>query len=204
MSSDHKQKASDLQKVLAGKKREKAPTPEAPEEEALSGPTELQGKLKAAQEEAQKNYDKLLRVMAEFENYKKRIARDHAERSQYVHEAIIKELLKVMDDFDRIMDHLPNEKSEAVQGLLDGIQLVHKDFFNILKKFGLQPVTAENEKFDPHLHEAIAEVESNEHPEGQIVACHRKGYQLHDRLLRPASVTVAKAADNKATPHEKN
>lgn len=144
--------------------------------------------------------DKLLRVMAEFENYKKRIAKDHAEQSQYVHEAILKELLKVMDDFDRIMDHLPEEKTTAVQGLIEGIQLVHKDFFNILEKFGLQPVSTAT-AFDPHLHEAIAQVESNDHPPGKIVACHRRGYQLHNRLLRPASVTVAKP---KKEPDEKN
>lgn len=167
------------------------------EEEALEGPFDVQKKLKEAQEEAQKNYDKLLRVMAEFENYKKRVARDHAERSQYTHETILRELLKVMDDFDRIMDHLPQEESPTVQGLVEGIQLVHQDFSNVLKKFGLKPVATENKTFDPHLHEAITQLESNDHPEGKIVECHRKGYLLHDRLLRPAAVTVAKPTAKK-------
>ncbi|MBI4125293.1 MAG: nucleotide exchange factor GrpE [Deltaproteobacteria bacterium] len=188
--SENKQKAEALKRVLEGKKKE---APPSREEEALEGLTELQKKLKSAQSEAEKNYDKLLRVMAEFENYKKRIARDHAERSQYTHETILRELLKVLDDFDRIIDHLPEEKSDAIQGLIDGIHLVHKDFFNILEKFGLKPVPIENKNFDPHLHEAIAQVESNDHPEGTIVECHRKGYRLHDRLLRPAAVTVARA-----------
>lgn len=186
MNPDSKQKADKLQEVLGGKKKtdqKAAPT------DSSTPPDE---KLKAAQEEAKKNHDRLLRVMAEFENYKKRIAREHHERSQYVHEVLLKELLKVLDDFERVMDHLPEEKSEAAAGLIDGIALVHKDFFNVLTKFGLKEVQIEGETFDPHLHEAIAQVESSDHPEGTIVHCHRKGYRLHERLLRPASVTVAK------------
>lgn len=154
---------------------------------------ELQNKLKEAEEEAQKNYDRFLRVMAEFENYKKRIAKEKQDHLQHSQEMILKDLLKVLDDFDRIMDHLSDKESQTVQGLVEGIQLVHKDFFNVLKKFGLKPVTTENKNFDPHLHEAIGQVESNDHPEGKIIECHRKGYQLHDRLLRPATVTIAKS-----------
>lgn len=181
--SDEKKKVEDLKKMLAGKKK----TGESPEELDAA-----QKQLADAQEEAKKNYDQLLRVMAEFENYKKRVARDHEERVKYSHETLVKELLPVLDDFDRVLEHLPAESSPEIQSLVDGVQLIHRHFQKALKKFSLEEVPAEKEKFDPHLHEAIASVESGDAEPGNIVQCHRKGYKLHGRLIRPASVTVAK------------
>lgn len=194
MTESGKQKMEELKKVLHGKKKEASPSKE---EEALASLADLQAKLTTAQEEGQKNYDQLLRVMAEFENYKKRVARDHDDRLQYSHELILKELIKALDDFDQVIAHFPTDKTPAVKALVDGIHLIHRDLLKVMKKFGVKEIATQAQNFDPHLHEAIAQVESPDHPEGTIVECHRKGYQLHDRLLRPATVTVAKA---KPTP----
>lgn len=198
MTDPSKKKIEDLKKVLEGKKRDSATTTladrqgpqKASEEETPPELVALQEKLESAEEEARQNYDKLLRVMAEFENYKKRVARDHEDRVKYSHEILLKELIPVLDDFDRLLEHLPTEE----------IQLIHRHFLKALKKCGLHEVETTNQMFDPHLHEALAQWESGEHPSGQIVSCQRKGYRLHDRLIRPALVTVAKAKDTNDEP----
>lgn len=177
MTDHSKNKVEELKKVLEGKKKER--------EEIQEGPR--------PEEEAKQNYDKYLRAVAELENFKKRSAKELSDHLRYSHEVLLKELLKVVDDFDRIMAHLPKEESPAIQGLIEGIQLVYRDCMNVLKKFGLQEIEAKKGKFDPHVHEAISQVESETVQEGEIVETHRKGYLLHDRLLRPAAVTVAKA-----------
>lgn len=162
-----------------------------------AAPPELAEKLKAAEAAASENYDKYLRAVAELENFKKRSARDQEERIQYSHEQILKELIKVLDDFDRVMAHLPKDDSPVVKTLVEGIELVHRDLLKAMKKFGLKEIITEGQSFDPHLHEAIAQVETNDHAEGAIVECHRKGYQFHHRLLRAATVTVAKKPNEK-------
>lgn len=151
--------------------------------------------IKTLEEQLAEAQDKYLRTAADLENFKKRTAKEHADGIRYAHEILMKELVKVLDDFDRVMAHLPKETSKAIQGLIEGLSFVHRDFLNILQKFGLKAIETEKEKFDPHQHEAINQTETNDHEEGTIVECHRKGYLYHDRLLRPASVTIAKSKE---------
>lgn len=172
---DTKKTQESLKKVLAGKK-------------GVSSPDAL----KEAEAKAEKNHDNFLRVAAEFENYKKRMAKDHEERAKYSHEHFIKELLPVLDDFDRILDHLPQTIPDEVKNLVDGMLLTHRHLLKSLKKFHLEEVETKNQIFDPHLHEAIGHVESDDHKPNEIVTCHRKGYRLYERLLRPSVVTIAK------------
>ncbi|MBI5298839.1 MAG: nucleotide exchange factor GrpE [Deltaproteobacteria bacterium] len=195
MSDPFKNKVEDLKKALQKKKLQEQ-TQQEPSVETPPELVELQNKLQTAEEEAKQNYDKLLRAVAEFDNYKKRVARDHEERVKYNLENVLKELLPVMDDFDRLMDHLPASESPEIQGLTEGVKLLHRHFMTAMKKFHLEEVKTEDEKFDPHAHEALNQVESDEHEDGDIVTCHRKGYHLHERLLRPALVTVAKRKEN--------
>lgn len=199
----------NFKKVLSGKKEEERG--EVPPAEGAgagasgaqaSGQAKFEERLKAVEEEAQKNYDKLLRLAAEFENYKKRSAKELEERTRFSHESLFKELIPVLDDFDRILDHLPESESEEVKSLAEGVRLTHRHFLKALKKFHLEEVGAQGLPFDPHSHEAIAEVESEEQEPGRVVSAHRKGYRLHGRLLRPATVTVAKAPSAEAK--EKN
>jgi len=153
---------------------------------------DLSVNLRAAEEEAKQHYDKLLRVMAEFENFKKRVAREHGEKTRYANERLILEILPVLDDLDRVLDHVPEDSSQEVGTLADGVLLVRKTFYNALQKFGLQEIVTEAEKFDPNLHEALTCIDSAEHDDGTIIAVNRKGYKLEDRVIRAAQVTVAK------------
>lgn len=137
-------------------------------------------------------HDKWVRAVAEFDNYKKRAAKEYKEIAQFSQEKLIQELLVILDDFDRVLDHLPEEDSPTIQSLVKGAEHVHSHLLGILKKHGLEELSTKSAKFDPHLHEALAPVESDSHEAGAIVEVKRKGYRLHDRLIRPALVTVAK------------
>src|SRR3989338_8866148 len=180
-------KVSELKKVLSGKKSKE---PEKPALSETSPELEtLQKDLQTAQEEAKQHYDKWLRVMADFENYKKRMTKDHEERLQYANERLLKELIPVLDDFDRVLSHLPDNASEEVTSLIQGVQIVQKHFLAALQKFGVAPMESMHQPFDPHQHEAIGHVVDDSVAPDTVVQEHRKGYLLYDRLLRPAMVT---------------
>ena len=157
---------------------------------------DLGAHLRAAEEEAKQHYDKLLRVMAEFENFKKRMSREHEELTRFSNERLLSELLPALDDMDRVLEHLPVDPSEDVKKFADGVALARRSLGATLEKFGLKEVPALGEPFDPAQHEAIAVVESDAREPGAVMAVHRAGYRLFDRLLRPAMVTVAKAAED--------
>lgn len=196
MNETSKRKVEDLKKMLEGKKKDQGQRtmdqgPAATGETVSGDLAELQTKLAAMEEEAKQNHEKLLRTLADFENYKKRITRETQDHAKYSHESLVKELLPVIDDFDRILEHLPAESSPAIQSLIDGTQLTHRHFMTVMKKLGLHQVETSGKKFDPHFHEALSQIASEEHEEGDIISCQRKGYLLHDRLIRPALVVVA-------------
>ena len=148
--------------------------------------------MQKAEEEAKKHYDQLLRVMAEFDNYKKRIARENEELLKYAQEPLLGELAGIIDDLDRVESHMPENATPEAKAIGDGVALVHKNLQKILDKYGLKAVETEGKKFDPAMHEAVAYVENKELPAGSIISTHRKGYTLFDRLLRPAQVIVSK------------
>lgn len=156
---------------------------------------ELSEQIRAAEEEAKQHYDKLLRVMAEFENFKKRMGKEQEDLAKYSNEKLLSELLPSLDDLDRVLEHVPMDASEEVKNFADGVELARKTLGKTLEKFGLKEVAAQGEPFDPTHHEAIAAVESEAHEPGNVITVHRKGYWLFDRLLRPAMVTVSKTED---------
>lgn len=147
---------------------------------------ELEKKAKASEE----YYDRLLRQQAEFENYKKRTARDVEEFRKIANEALIEMLLPVLDNFDRALFHAA--KDTDPKHILEGIQMIRKLFEDALRKQGLTDIHSLGEKFDPHIHEAIAFEETDEKEEGIVVEVFQHGYLLHDRLLRPATVKITK------------
>lgn len=170
-----------------------APTSAASEKSA----DDISEQIRAAEEEARGHYDKLLRVMAEFENFKKRMKKEHDEQLEYANHKLLTELLPGLDDLDRMLDHVPPDASNEVRQFADGIELARKSLLATLERFGLKEVPAIGEPFDPAKHEAIATVESDSCEPGHVLAVHRKGYWLGERLLRPAMVTVAKAVTHK-------
>jgi molecular chaperone GrpE len=166
------------------------PPPLAPPGAEL-GAKEIE-ELKVQAAKAKEHWDKLLRTAADFENFKKRVARERQEAAKYVHESLLQKLLPVLDHFDRALAAVNDAANTNTQSFQDGILMICQQLKAALAEAGLEEINALNTPFDPHWHEAVSQVETLEVPEGQVVRQLRKGYKLRDRLLRPTSVVVAK------------
>jgi molecular chaperone GrpE len=134
-------------------------------------------------------YDRLLRKTAEFENYRKRTDRERREQAEYAAAEVLKDLLPVIDDLERALE----ASSESAEAYRQGVELIHKQMLDLLRKRGVTPIEAVGQDFDPHLHQAVTHEQVPGHRDGEVVAEFRRGYKLRDRLLRPAMVKVAKA-----------
>ena len=148
--------------------------------------------LKERAAKADENWDRLLRTTADFENFKKRAAREKQEAIKYGTESLLQKLVPVLDHFDMALAAAQSAGTEAAKPLQDGIQMIYQQLRNALVEAGLEEIDAAGKPFDPNLHEAVAQSETADAPEGQVVQQLRKGYKLRERLLRPASVVVAK------------
>jgi len=133
-----------------------------------------------------------LHLAAEFENYKKRTRRENDEFKKYANESILKEVLGVLDNFDRAIEHITNA-DEGIEQLKEGVVLIHKQFNDVMEKFGVTYIPAKGELFDPNVHQAVSQVESDDVPDGHVAEEFRKGFYYKERVLRPAMVVVAKA-----------
>jgi molecular chaperone GrpE len=157
-------------------------------EKAESKPTraELEERLAEVEKERDERLDDLKRVAAEFDNYRKRVARDQQSLAARAHERLVKELLPVLDDLERALE-AASEHQEAK--LEDGVRLVHRELQRALAKEGLEEIET-NGHFDPHVHEALLS-QPSDRDEGAILEVLQKGYRLGDRVLRPARVVVS-------------
>lgn len=179
-------------------KQQEPPEP-SPEEEPLVpvepvAPTAEQlEELKQRAARADENWERLVRTTADFDNYKKRAAREKLEATRFANESLLEKLVPVLDTFDMALAAAENSKTETVQSLQTGVRMVYQQLQTALKSAGLDEVNATGQAFDPNLHEAVSQQETADVPEGHVVQQLRKGYKLHNRLLRPASVVVAKA-----------
>jgi molecular chaperone GrpE len=152
---------------------------------------DLEAALQKAQKEAAENYDRLLRVSADFENYKKRVSKEKSDLIRYGNDELIRELLPVIDNLERALEHASSEGAQ--EGIQGGVEMTLQQFLGILQRFGVTPIAAEGEPFDPTKHEAVMEQATGDYDPGHVVAELQKGYLLNDRLVRPAKVVVAKA-----------
>jgi len=150
----------------------------------------LEKQLSASDREAEEYLDHLRRLKAEFENYKKRMIKERGQLINWAVEDLIKEFLPVLDDLERAIDSA--KSSQDFSSLLQGIQMIYNYFKGLLEKKGLQEIPAEGKEFNPHVHEAIMRIESDEHPDNIVVEEMRKGYKFKDRVLRPSMVKVNK------------
>jgi molecular chaperone GrpE len=139
--------------------------------------------------------DRLLRGQADWDNARKRILREKEEAVRYASEALLEKLLPVLDNFEMGMQAA--QSAADAKSISQGFEMVLKQFQQVLKDAGVEPVDAVGHPFDPHRHEALGHQESDEHPEGHVIMQTRKGYKLKDRLLRPASVFVAGTPEGK-------
>ena len=152
---------------------------------------ELKSKLEEKEQEAKENYDRFLRNAAEFENYKKRTARQMDEFRKYANESLIMEMLTVVDNLERaIQSSCDDENSNA--SVVEGVQMTLNEILKILDKFGVKPIAALEQTFDPAFHQAVMQAEADDFPAQTVTKELQKGYLLHDRLLRPAMVVVSK------------
>jgi molecular chaperone GrpE len=148
--------------------------------------------LKQRAAKADENWERLLRISADLENYKKRAVREKQDAIKFANESMLQKLIPVLDNFDMALAATQNSNADASQSLQTGVNMILQQFRNVLVEAGLEEIDATGKAFDPNLHEAVSEQESAEVPEGQILQQLRKGYKLRERLLRPASVVVAK------------
>jgi len=150
---------------------------------------ELKEELARKEEEATANYDKYLRAVADLDNYKKRAIREKADIIKYGKEDVIKDILPFVDSLDRALAHADNSD---VQAFKEGIKLIQEQLLSCLKKHGVEKIDSVGLDFDPNFHEAMMQVESEEHAENKVVNEVQKGYLLNGRLLRPSKVCVCK------------
>lgn len=141
-----------------------------------------------AQEQAQSDEfkDRYLRTLADFENYRKRADREKTDFYKYALQGVLKELLPVLDNFDRALEH-----AEEGDDFHKGVLLIYKQLLDVLRKNGVKPIEESGVKFDPNIHEGVVREEDPSVPSHTVTAVLQKGYFLHDRLLRPAMVKVA-------------
>jgi molecular chaperone GrpE len=151
---------------------------------------QLQELLAVKEQEAKDNWDKLLRERADLENYRKRASREKEELLNYGIKSLVEEVLPVLDNLERALDHA-NE--DGLPALVEGVKMTHTLLQTALKKFGVCAVEGTcGTLFDSAFHQAMAQVETSEHPANTIVQEFQKGYLLKERLLRPSMVSVAK------------
>ncbi len=135
-------------------------------------------------------YDRLLRKTAEFDNYRKRIDRERQQVSEAAAADLLAELLPLVDDLERALRADPG--TEGVDAYRRGVELIHRQLLEVLRKRGVRPVDAVGTDFDPHFHQAVSHEAAEGHRDGEVIEEFRRGYMLGDRLLRPAMVKVAK------------
>jgi len=156
------------------------PTPEQIEE------------LKSRAAKADENWDRLLRTTADFDNFKKRAAREKIEAAQYASFSLLQKLLPVLDNFEMALTAAQTAQGDKLASFQSGVVMIQQQLKNALTETGLEEIDAAGQVFDPNFHEAISQVESADVPEGHVVQQLRKGYKVKDRLLRPATVIIAK------------
>jgi molecular chaperone GrpE len=153
---------------------------------------ELKQEIAQAREEAKKNWDLYLRERADLENARKRHQRDREEAIRFANDRLLREMVPVLDNLERAVGHAEQGNDDS-QGLMEGVNMTINQFRKVLEDFGVKPIVAIGEDFDPNLHQAMGQVESKEQAPNTVVSEFQKGYLLHDRLLRPSLVMVAKA-----------
>jgi len=150
----------------------------------------LEEELESVRKEAEESYDRFLRVSAEFENFKKRTAREKKELRKFANQAFAEDLLGVVDNLERAIHSSKDEKT-SVDCLQNGIDLTLREVQKILEKNNIKMIETVEKTFDPAFHQAVMQEETDDHSENTIISEMQKGYLIHDRLLRPSMVVVA-------------
>lgn len=192
----------------------KEPEPESSEPSNPEGQNQLSdlsevGSLNAKLADFEKNLnqykDQLLRKAADFENYKKRIENDYANLVKFANEELLEKLLPVLDDFERSLKVKKSEDSTVDnESIIKGVELIFSKFKRILELQGVKSMEVIGQPFDPHLHDALLQIQTDEYPPHTVVQEVEKGYMLHDKVLRHAKVIVSADSQSGVEPIQKN
>jgi len=159
---------------------------------------ELKGLYEEKMKEFEEPNDQFLRLQAEFENFRRRSLKEKQESFKFGHQNLVKDLLSAVDNLERALEHGAQDAGPEVSGILDGVELVHREVLGALAKHGVKEIEAEGKIFDPADHEAMGQVPNADVPPNTVLQVLQKGYVIHDRMLRPARVLVSR----EATPEE--
>lgn len=170
---------------------------QTPEAAAADAAAPVSGADRIAELEAEiaKLKNDVLYAKAETENVRRRLEQQAEDRGKYAVGQIAKDVLTVADNLRRALDAIPaegREGNEVANTLVVGVEMTERELLNTFERYGIRPVPALGQRFDPNLHQAMMEVEDTTQPEGTVVLVMQQGYQIHDRLLRPALVGVSK------------
>lgn len=178
------------------KKTDSPNTPETDEQKNSDEGNNLEDKddHKGVEDQLNEQKEKVLRLSAEFENFKKRKQREIDEFKKFANETIFRQLLSVVDNLERAIDSAIDAVEET--SLLEGVKLTHKEILKLFESFNVKLVEAENQPFDPNFHQAVTHAQNNDVPDNTVINVLQKGYMLHDRLIRPAMVVVSKKVEN--------
>lgn len=182
---EKQKKDEDQQSQLEVEKKEEIEEPKPETEIDL-----LKERLAKSEEQVKELEDRLLRLAAEYDNYRKRTAREFEAICQNANENLILKILDTLDNFERALDSAKN--STDYENFRKGVELIYTHLKELLKKEGLKEIEAVCKPFDPNFHEAVTQCESEEHEEGIVADEMCKGYMLNDKLLRPSKVVVSK------------
>ena len=171
------------------------------EELPLPSPDELK-ELRIKATKSEEHYERLLRQVAETDNLRKRLAKEKQDAIRYANESLIEKLLPTMDSFDMAISAANLSNENTIDSLKKGVEMVHIQLKRTLEETGLKEINATGEIFNPALHEAISRKETNEAADGTVIEQIRKGYQLNERLVRPASVIVAASTNSETEQKE--
>lgn len=184
----------DAEEAAARKKKAADAAKASAEEPQEAGELDPQALLAEVQEAG----ERLLRHQADFDNFRKRALRDRQEAIQYGSQNLVKDLLSVVDNLDRAIDHARQSEGGDLQSLLQGVEMVQRELLVVLGKHHVFEIDALGKPFNPALHEAMAQVENEQTAPNTIVDVLQKGYQLHDRLIRPSRVVVARGPEGES------
>lgn len=150
----------------------------------------LEAEILQSKEQAEDYYARLQRLQAEFDNFRKRTQKEKEETLKYAAERVVEAMLPVLDNFERAVSS--SQSSQDFTAFSQGVEMILKQMYNALSKEGLTAIEAVGQPFDPKLHDAVLQVDSEEHPENTVVEELQKGYYLKEKVLRPSMVKVSR------------
>lgn len=182
------QMPEEKQEAKADASEEAAETPENPEEQQSGDEAENDAEASedVKKEPEEDESSRYMRLMADFQNYKKRVEKEKSDIYSYANEKLATELLVVLDNFERALEHDGEDKS-----FKEGMEMIFKQLFDVLEKAGLKEIPALGEDFDPNFHNAVMSEDTDEYESGKVSGVMQKGYSLNGKVIRPSMVRVA-------------